>query len=276
MHAHISPVAATEDVITAFNIQCKREVSHMYMVAGNTEMWVIFMCNNNVQYVFSHKLGYYLGNYQTKSNKENQHSFAAATSRLKNHIQKHGSGDGGINERTHFSIGFGRFCASAYGHTSGEVIGAPLAAYLLNGGDTFVYSHPLSRLPVQQGIAHLLCNPLYAGINKKGQCTASVLDYRFRCQAMSGLEWWMLQKMWELVQRNVKQSTVSPAATAVDAGNSDDAATREGGQADGGESDDAAAAEEEQDDETDERENDYEDIEVLPSLLLTFKTHSPL
>ena len=113
-------------------------------------------------------------------------------------------------------------------------------AQLREGAIAFVYSHPLSRLPVQQGIAYLLRNPLFAGINKKGQCTASVLDYRFRCQAMFELEWWMLQKNWELVQRNVKQSTVSPAATAADAGNSVD------------------AGEEEQDDESDEGDNDSE------------------
>lgn len=70
--------------------------------------------------------------------------------------------------------------AGIHASTSGETIGAPMAAYTLLGGKIFRMSHDTAVLPLNQALAFLKREELYASLSRGGTVYASIYDYVYR------------------------------------------------------------------------------------------------
>ena len=74
-----------------------------------------------------------------------------------------------------------------------------MAAYLLDGGKTFVFSHQFVRIPLAQGIALINDQPLTARLDSDGLCTATSLDYKYRPRELESQSWWNFMQNFKSV-----------------------------------------------------------------------------
>ena len=149
--------------VSGLIIDSKRSPANMYITPGNASIMETLFCNNNVQYVKNCKLSLYYAAYHTKVSKENSNAVGRALHSALRHLNRgeQRNVDDGAPSRTPFADGMGRLLSAVRAHTSCEVVGAQLAAYLLLGHEVFRFSHQFSVLPIAQGVAYLNGKPLH-------------------------------------------------------------------------------------------------------------------
>ena len=116
-------------------VSYRRREPFLYVATTCAELSRIYHSNTCVKVVGNFNLAYYLSNYVTKSNKEDEGSYAAALNAVIRNMKRNGC-DGSVQ-----SVGVGQLISAARGHTGGEVVHAMMAAHLLNGYERFVASH---------------------------------------------------------------------------------------------------------------------------------------
>ena len=179
------------------NVEPQRSASAIYMSPATLETLLIFMCNTNIQYVHDHMLSYYFAGYQTKTNKTNAASFATMATAFSRHYDRN------KNEKGTMGDGLGRLVSCCRAHTSDEVIGAPMAGYLLLGGDTYVFSHGFERISWLQGLAFLQGEPIYTTYKTQGGApTAAAIDYRYRPKELETKSWSEMVRCYEFIPLN--------------------------------------------------------------------------
>lgn len=206
--APFAPCKETKIVIDesgTVDVRLRRSQYRIWIAQGSDDLSeVMGFCNNFVQYVKDFKIAYYYGAYQTKSKKQNAGSLAAVVQAATRYITRR-PGD----TRPAYARGLGLMMACIMSHTRGEIVGSPLAAYLLLGNNIFDYSHPIVRLPLSQGKSWLLnkATPLRISIATTGALrNGTVLDYVHRPQELEALSWWEFVRDFELVPVKAKTS----------------------------------------------------------------------
>jgi hypothetical protein len=148
--------------------QPKRSIEDAYMNVNNPVVTKLLLCNNNVQVGINGRNIFYNTGYQVKAQqKEERHAFEKVSAVLCKVIQKqvrtinHVVGQQTKNKTKEIlfqaeaeesipsqQLGFRRILAGIYTHTSGHIVGAPMAHYNAINGSRFRYSHDHSFLPV--------------------------------------------------------------------------------------------------------------------------------
>lgn len=110
--------------------------------------------------------------------------------------------------RSNYSIGLGRLIASSRASTNGEAVGAPLAAACLRGIKIFDMSHKTVTLPLNQAMAFLKKEPLYASVSKNGTVHASIYHYVFRSEEVEfrKLNYWQFLNSQEICKLPAEKS----------------------------------------------------------------------
>jgi hypothetical protein len=149
--------------------QPKRNIEDVFMNIHNPTITKLLMCNNNVQIGMNGRSILYSTGYQVKSQqKEERYAFEKVSNVLCKIIRKQASTT--KHHRLYQEIsktnrsynlqaeaeeaipehqqGFCRILAGIYTHTSGHIVGAPMAHYNAINESRFAYSHEASYLPV--------------------------------------------------------------------------------------------------------------------------------
>jgi hypothetical protein len=110
-----------------------------------------------------------------------------------------------VPQRTARSAGVGLLQSAAFHSSKFDAIAAPLAAYLMLGGQLFHYSHSFSPLPYRQGIDYLEAAPVKTLIDDDGSPSAAVIDYLSRHDSLTPVSWYHFCQRYE-IQRKPKRA----------------------------------------------------------------------
>jgi hypothetical protein len=147
--------------------QPKRLIQDVFMNTHNPTITKLLMCNNNVQIGMNGQSILYCTGYQVKSQqKEERHAFEKVSNVLCKVIQRQVRAENDftfsrkpnsnkIIFQTEAKVtlpehqqGFCQILAGIYTHTSGHIVGAPMAHYNAMNESRFTFSHDITYLPV--------------------------------------------------------------------------------------------------------------------------------
>ena len=156
------------------HVAYKRATADVWI--GLHSIWLNFAiaANNNIQYVLTNDISFYITAYASKNSKEEPMSLSAAVVAVDRACERQReAGQPAPGMRS-------LLCSAVFGHTKAETVGAQRAAYFLLGRPAFPCSHEWSNIGVHSVLNMLLGLPQSQSITRKGPAQMIALNYAER------------------------------------------------------------------------------------------------
>ena len=129
------------------SVHYHRRPDSVWVSHFNWMLTMVFGCNHNIQYIMKSVVAYYIGMYESKSNKENRHSLQSAMNSVLKTLMREDLEVKAVTAdpektpiRSDFANGLRRMNAAWRGHTSTETVGGPMSAIHLLGHNGWLKS----------------------------------------------------------------------------------------------------------------------------------------
>jgi hypothetical protein len=193
----------------------KKREPFIFLTDCNMPTMSVINSNNCCKYVEDQKVSMYYCNYSTKHTQEPQQGLAdsvqcAEKFKQKQNLEELQNLEEGLQAPTpksDYVKGIALLHSAIRGSTSGDTIGAPLAAYCLRGNLLFRMSHQTVVLPLNQALAYLENKQIFATVSQNGAIRATIYDYIFRTKSVVEFD---NMNYWEFVKTQEFCKNVNP------------------------------------------------------------------
>ena len=140
-----------------FGFQLKRTTVDAYVNIHNPLTTRVLGCNNNILFAVAGKAIFYITCYASKSTQQDDSEpFQKVLKVLVGQVKRlHAAMERGEEVHTDFKVGLKRVLIGVLAHTGAHVIGAPIAAFILQEGSRFRTSHSYTLLP-EEGVKSII------------------------------------------------------------------------------------------------------------------------
>lgn len=231
----VNPDTGDRQVVVSY----QRRPASAYMTQTLEPLLPLFQCNSNAQLILDDRIGFYIFHYVTKRNTRLDQTFQgamdAATRNYARHLQRPGvSASSSTSTTSSTSVranglsaaesesnlardrvalqGLSRLMSAVNGHTQGEIIGAPLAAWVLLGHPIFMFGSSFQFLPLYQAAVFFENGLVPISIARSREIQSHLVDYLHRGEPLLHLTWYDFVRRYVRVRIRRQRSSSSTSS----------------------------------------------------------------
>jgi len=184
-------------------VQIRKSAGNEWYGSTNNQIMKLFASNHDVRFITNNSINQYITKYVTKSNWNNQAVFAAALYSVIKRIQTREIAP--TNEDEKSLCGFKRLVSALLAKTNTDVIGSPMAAHFLLGGEKFYFSHSFEPLLLSQAEKFLIGDPVSGMLSRSKNHFViyySIWDYIHRPDSLEHLCFYRFVSLFKRYPKN--------------------------------------------------------------------------